>query len=184
MTALLEQASLAVRTLELMRDTARTRRCHTQRVIHSQSVGEHTFGALAILDVIAPDCRKEVWRALLYHDAPEAITGDVPAPAKWENADLERALRRIEQNILVEHGLMTELTEEETGLLKFADIMELILYGLEEMAMGNRGVVRMVNAAFDALRVRGLLYVTEQAVTLLRSAHTTFSTLEKRYDAT
>jgi len=149
--------SPALKRGTLMRFAARTRRCHTQMVIHHQSVGEHTFGTLAILDMIAPDCRKEVWRAMLYHDAPEAITGDVPAPAKWRFYDLEKELRNAEQHIMDDHWIHVELYEHEYRLVKFADIMELVWYGIEEMGMGNKTASQMVNAALCAVATRDLL---------------------------
>lgn len=158
---------VALKRFELMRNAARTRRCHTQMVIHDQSVGEHTFGAIAILDYIVPDCRKELWRAMLYHDAPEAITGDVPAPAKWEHPYLEDALRRVEQRIKDDHWISTNLFEDEAKALKFADIMELVWYGIEELRMGNRGVAGMVQMALDAIRKRELYTVSIEAFRLM-----------------
>jgi 5'-deoxynucleotidase YfbR-like HD superfamily hydrolase len=163
--------------LDLMRNVARTRRCHTQMVIHHQSVGEHTFSALAILDLIAPECRKEVWRALLYHDAPEAITGDVPAPAKWKYPNLEEALKRAEQAILDDHYIHVELYEHESMLCKYADLMELVWYGLEEMRMGNGGVSPMVVAAFRAMNKRKLSDVNLRALHFYEYSVHTFTSL-------
>lgn len=165
------------RRLELMRSAARTRRCHTQMVIHPQGVGEHTFSALAILDLIAPDCRKEVWRALLYHDAPEAVTGDVPAPAKWNHHELEDVLRRVEQRIKKEHDIDIAVFDHEHDLIKYADIMELVWYGIEELRMGNRGVVPMVSAAMGAMRKRNLTKITPRAGQLFEYAQVLFESL-------
>lgn len=166
-----------MRRFELMRNAARTRRCHTQMVLHHQSVGEHTFGALAILDYIAPDCRKEVVMALLYHDAPEAITGDVPAPAKWNSPMLEHALRAVENIIKLEHDIKDNITPEEHQLVKFADIMELVWYGIEELRMGNRGTIPVVQASLQSIRTRSLQEVTDRAAALLRYTELTFEYL-------
>lgn len=167
--------------LKLMRGAARTRRCHTQMVIHPQNVGEHTFSALAILDLVAPDCGKEAWRAMLYHDAPEAVTGDVPAPAKWENPELEEALRVVETRILRDHGLHFVLLPAERELLKFCDIMELVFYGIEEMQMGNRAVSKMVELALAAIRTRQLSRATLRAHALFEYAEVLFESYQRDY---
>jgi 5'-deoxynucleotidase YfbR-like HD superfamily hydrolase len=167
----------AYQRFDLMRQAARTRRCHTQMVIHPQGVGEHTFSALAILDLIAPDCRKEVWRALLYHDAPEAVTGDVPAPAKWVFSDLEKVLRSVEERIRHEYGIHCPIAAFEEEYIKYADIMELVWYGIEEYRMGNRAVAPMVRAALNALKHRGLEGVTMRAQQLTDYTRTVFESL-------
>jgi 5'-deoxynucleotidase YfbR-like HD superfamily hydrolase len=153
-----------LRRFEMLRNAARTRRCHTQMVLHQQTVGEHTFSALAILDLVAPDCRMEVWRALLYHDMPEAFTGDVPAPAKWENFELENALRTVEARIFKELGLEFKLSAEEKKLVKFADVMDLVWFTIEEVQMGNQRLVGMAHRALDAVRERKLMSLSPRTL--------------------
>jgi len=160
--------------LELARVAARTKRCHTKSVIHQQGVGEHTFNALVILDAVYPDADKNVWRAMLYHDLPEAVTGDVPAPAKWDNPKLEEALREVEEDIHLDYQTKTFLSEEEHRYVKFADIMELVFYGIEEYMMGNRGVEDMVRRAIGAVRNRELISLNERTQELTEYAMALF----------
>jgi len=151
-----------IRRFEMMRNAARTRRCHTQMVLHQQTIGEHTFSALAILDLVAPDCSKNVWRALLYHDMPEAQTGDVPAPAKWENPKLENALKMVEARIFRELGLSFDLTIEEKRVVKYVDLMDLIWFTIEEVEMGNQRIVNMARRALSAVKDRELIDLSER----------------------
>jgi len=146
-----------LKRFEMMRNAARTRRCHTQMVLHQQTIGEHTFSALAILDIVAPDCSKTAWRALLYHDMPEAQTGDMPAPAKWENPRLENALRMVEARIFRELDLYFDLTIDEKRLVKYVDLMDLTWFTIEEVEMGNQRIVSMARRALDAVKQRELI---------------------------
>lgn len=57
-------------------------------LLRKQSVAEHSFNvtviAEAIFKVIVPDGKppSELYRACLYHDIDETVTGDIPSPTK------------------------------------------------------------------------------------------------------
>jgi len=148
--------------LKLMRVVARVKRLHTLPPVHQQTVGEHTFGILALIDIVLPTASKALWRAALYHDAPEGITGDVPSPVKWRHPELESALRVVEERIKNEFSMHTELSGIEKRVLKFCDIMELVIFSMEEVDSGNRIMATVAMNGLTAIRERGLMDINEQ----------------------
>jgi 5'-deoxynucleotidase YfbR-like HD superfamily hydrolase len=73
----------------------------------------------------------------MLHDAAEHVTGDIPAPIKWAYPHLDDALDTVEQDFFETHGIDQYLTESETKLLKWADMMELVMFAKSEVHMGN-----------------------------------------------
>lgn len=145
--------------LRLMRSAARVQRYHTAPTIYRQSVGEHTFGAIAIL--------LEVWdgdegldrliHALMQHDTPEVVTGDAPAPAKRMYSELEHGLRVAEAGVAADYDLplYDGLSDEELKLLKFCDRLELVIFCIEEFDMGNRHAATMARNMMKAMKDAG-----------------------------
>lgn len=155
--------SLPFARLKLLRNAATVKRCHTVVVSRQQNVGEHSFSVLAILDFIEPLCSKELWRAALHHDALEAITGDIPATAKWRYPELSEALKGIEKHLNLEYDLEHQLSSDEADALKYADSMELILYSLEEMRLGNHEGASIASRVFDHMEKKGLNKINSRA---------------------
>lgn len=122
---------------QLYRDAADTLRYHTQRTLRSQTVGAHSFNMLMLLNLIAPDSRKEVLQAIMFHDLPEKFTGDVPAPIKRASPALKVLMDELEMDLKPLYRDFN-LTPEEHALVKWVDLMELAMFGLEELKMGNR----------------------------------------------
>lgn len=154
------------RRLALLRTAARTLRAHTVPLIHRQTVGEHTYNLLAILhSIMGPrEISQQLFIAALHHDAAEAITGDVPATAKWKYPKLEEALKDTEELICQDHGLIKlDPKSFDAQILKYADYMELAMFGLEEMKMGNTRVEQMVFNVMRALESRKLTHITIEA---------------------
>jgi 5'-deoxynucleotidase YfbR-like HD superfamily hydrolase len=85
----------------------------------------------------------------------ELDTGDIPAPVKIHNDDMLAAVRRIEQRFNEIHGFDIWLTKEEEILVKWADMMELILWCLEEIDLGNRNLMGSVKTGFSQLDFLG-----------------------------
>jgi len=120
------------------REAGAVKRCHTQKFFGHYDVAQHTFNALCILRLLRPDVRIDVVWSLLGHDAPERLTGDIPATAKWFGVTSEK-LGTLEDEILVSCGLGPhQLTIEETNLLKGIDLLELYMWTREQVHMGNR----------------------------------------------
>lgn len=166
--------------LKLLRTAQRVTRMHTMPTRYQQSVGEHTFGVLSIVLTIHPNATPQLLRATLYHDIPEAVTGDVPATAKWRWPDMETALRGAEEWMRREFELSEELPSLERKVLKFADMMELLLFSLEEADAGDRKMVVIARNCITALRTRGLIDVTPAAYELFSFAQLY---LEKHHSA-
>lgn len=150
--------------LRLMRAAGRVERMHIQPTARAQTVGEHTYGVLCLIDVVAPEMTMALWRAALYHDVPEAITGDTPANAKWRFPHLDRSLNIAEDRIKEENNLDVALSDKEKTVLKFCDTMELIIFSIEEAERGDKNTIRVVWNCFRFLATNKCIYeVTEKA---------------------
>jgi 5'-deoxynucleotidase YfbR-like HD superfamily hydrolase len=154
----------------LMRGVARVARMHTLPTIRTQTVGEHTFGLMALMDFVMfpKPVPSMLYRAALYHDAPEYLTGDTPSTAKWANSGLEDALRRVEDGIATRFNLpqYTALSGHEKNVLKYCDLMELGLFALEEHRMGDRRMMAVCDRVIEAIGNRGLREITAAATEL------------------
>ena len=124
------------------RAAAHVKRYHTIQTIGNQSVAEHSFHVamlcLEICKLNNVDCPAELLKAALFHDLPEYKTGDVPATAKWGSPGLKTLLDSLEDDVISEYGLEVYLTIEEATILKYADILELVMYCVDQMNLGNR----------------------------------------------
>jgi 5'-deoxynucleotidase YfbR-like HD superfamily hydrolase len=154
------------RRLLLMRGAARVARMHTIPTYRTQTVGEHTFSLLAILDYVMQDhtVTLDLLRAALYHDVSEYITGDVPSTAKWANSGLEDSLKFVEHRIEKQYELpKINSTSVEGRILKFCDLMELGIFCLEEHWMGDYRMKDICNRVIGAIEKRNLTTITMNA---------------------
>lgn len=127
---------------KLYRDAGNVQRYHVKRTHRQQTVAEHTFGMLMLVkqvnefDGFLGDRVAVVYDYILHHDLPELMTGDIPAPIKRAHPSLGPMMDAIEADM---HPLYREcsLTPLELSLVKWADRMELVLWCLEEVRMGN-----------------------------------------------
>jgi 5'-deoxynucleotidase YfbR-like HD superfamily hydrolase len=88
----------------------------------------------------------ELVMACLRHDVHERWLGDVPAPVKWNNADLRQALWALENRINDTMKLSVNLkSNEDRTWLKGLDALELFLFCQDELRMGNRNVQEVAN---------------------------------------
>jgi 5'-deoxynucleotidase YfbR-like HD superfamily hydrolase len=126
--------------LLLVREASQITRWHTKRTLRTQSIAEHTFGVVSILTTIHPGASSHLLMAALVHDLAELETGDVPAPVKWANPKLKDALTEIEDRFHARTSSHYKLTPKEEHMLKWADMMELVLWCIEEVDMGNQGM--------------------------------------------
>jgi hypothetical protein len=137
-----------------LRDGGAVRRFHTLRTNRVQSVAEHSHGVAMLVLAVYPEAECSVLRAALYHDLPEVMTGDIPATSKW----LSPALAR-EENLLAgifreHHGLELALSGFEKDLLKWCDMMELVLWTMEEGTLGNDYAGEVTQRGLDFLVAR------------------------------
>lgn len=124
---------------QLYRDAGQVKRYHVKRTHRIQTVAEHTFGMLMLIKQVAPHSSKDLYNAILHHDLPELFTGDVPGPIKRAHPDLGPLLDSIEEGLAPLYQDIT-LIPSEQWLLKWADRMELTMWCLEEIRMGNTNI--------------------------------------------
>lgn len=119
-----------------------------------ESIAEHAYGVAVVAGALVDDLRargvsvdgERVLRMALVHDAAEALTGDIPMPAK--TPALEAALERAEDELLAEKLPRAELElwrEAERGetlearVVKAADKVQMLVKMLayEEQRRGK-----------------------------------------------
>lgn len=137
---------MLLNSLKLARTSGRVARYHTARLIHNETVAEHSFNVVNLL-LLMTDMRasRNLILAGLMHDMGEYATGDIPSPSKlklspeYQQAlvDTEtRALYAIHRNADMEGAL----TQDEELLLSIADKLDGLCKCLEEYRMGNRDI--------------------------------------------
>lgn len=127
------------RTLEFIFRGAKTRRFHTADTLTTQTVGEHSFGVAWLVILLNPSARKELILAALAHDLAEHVVGDVASPAKRAFPALKSALDSAEALALCGAGLdyTKGLADSELRLLKYADMLDGMLFCVRERKMGS-----------------------------------------------
>lgn len=145
----------------------RVRRYHTVDVLRPQTVAEHVYGVLTILMVLG---RHEMSPAMviaaLAHDAPESVTGDIPAPTKrfmrqWGEKG-EDIIADWENDILMEFQMeevvhaQKSLTAAERRDLKIADMLEGLRYCQREHNLGNHDIVPIAERYVEYLLDSGM----------------------------
>lgn len=141
-----------IQKIKLMREAASVRRCHTAFVIGEYNIGYHTFNMLAMLRYLYPDCRQELIWAIIEHDIPERLTGDIPAPAKWHGLLDNSNYADFEARFTVwlfGDDYSAALTDNEKGWLKGLDLLELYLWCLDQISLGNVNAAVMKRRAYE-----------------------------------
>ena len=101
----------------------------------------------------------------LYHEAAEVVTGDLPTPVKYYDADINRAYKNIESR--AEQKLVDTLPDElkaaflpyvqsdkkapEYTMVKRADKMSALIKCVEELAVGNMEFEKAHEATLKSL---------------------------------
>ena len=126
----------------LIRQGHNVKRCHAERIIGENTVGQHSAGVASLVLVFTDGkASANLLTAALYHDVPEAVFGDIPAPAKWwMEAEVKAGLERAECRFMHSKGLHPELSEDEAEYLYVADKMEFMFFCLEQRGLGNTHV--------------------------------------------
>lgn len=145
-----------VRKIKFAREAGAVRRLHVHRVIGSYDVAQHTYGALCLLKLLHPNPPIKLIWAVLGHDMPERLTGDIPAPAKWVGGwFLQNTYERFESKILQRVGFdWTQLSENEELWLKGIDAIEFFLACLDQEQFGNSTLVRPKEAIVKYINKR------------------------------
>lgn len=136
-----------------------------------ENLSEHTLEVayiahiLALMNGTAPE--KAVLCAL-YHDCTEIITGDMPTPIKYYNAEIrsiyggieaavqERLLETLPGHLRKEYAeWMAPDDPEIKRIVKAADKLSALIKCTEEIRMGNREFESARQAQLDAIHAMG-----------------------------
>ncbi len=129
------------------------------RNIYNETLSEHCCEVALVSHILALignkrfsgnfDCNK-IAAAALYHDMSEILTGDLPTPVKYYNADIKNAYKKIEKaaedimlellpcDISEEYKTLFALTSEEKTIVKSADKICAYIKCLNELSAGNK----------------------------------------------
>lgn len=149
--------------VRVAREAGHVERCHNTFHHGEYSDGLHSYHVVSLLLILHPSPRVELLKAALWHDMPERFLGDLPAPAKWYNPELNREYLAAEEEVLAhfgEPGLFEVLTVAEKQWLHACDRLELLLWCEDQLAAGNQHVKNIhgnVKAWFDSRIQNGLV---------------------------
>jgi uncharacterized protein len=120
---LLDPSPLDIEIEDIAHGLARVARWNGQtRGAHIFSVAQHTLLVEGIARQLQPNIDRRLRLAILLHDGPEYVIGDLISPFKAVMADAYRAVEtRLLCAIHVRFGLPRTLPEEFYGLIKLAD---------------------------------------------------------------
>ncbi|MFU9136805.1 5'-deoxynucleotidase [Erwinia tasmaniensis] len=131
------------------------------RNVRTENVSEHSLQVAMVAHALAVIKNQKFNGSLnaerialmaMYHDASEVLTGDLPTPVKYYNAQIAREYKKIEKiaQLKLIDMLPEELqaayrplldehqhSEEETAIVKQADALCAYLKCLEELSAGN-----------------------------------------------
>lgn len=124
--------------LEFFQSGSEVVRYHTVTTLIKETVGHHSHGVAMLCYLINPRVSARVLLAALQHDLAEAVTGDLPSPAKRAYG-IGQQVSNLEDKLLTDAGLeMPILSDEEHRLMKLADIAQGALFCSRELSLGNR----------------------------------------------
>ena len=128
--------------IEILYNAGQVKRMHTVPTLGNHSIAEHVYGSLVLayeLCALNKIDSAPVVRALLYHDAAEVMTGDVPAPVKRKFPKVKEAFEEMEKFFDGNVGLdASPPTEFEYAVIKACDTLDLMFNVLREFRFGNR----------------------------------------------
>lgn len=135
------------------------KRYHTWPTLQQQTNADHTYHVLRIYSQLFGAPSPEVTQYIIWHDAGEIRTGDLPYPVKSQNPAVKASILALEKDAISSMGgIIVGLSEEEQRRAKLADLVEMLEFGLIETLMGNRfaePVVSNMTGAVLALCAQG-----------------------------
>lgn len=126
------------------RDSACVTRFHTARVVHDETVAEHSFNVVNLILIMTDGkATKELLLAALVHDMGEPQVGDIPSPVKRAlPPEVGEAMERLEWQAIKEiHPyLQSGLTKGDERTLSLADKLDGLMKCRDELRLGNKGI--------------------------------------------
>lgn len=143
-----------------------------------ENVAEHTFDVAVIAHALAV-IRRDVYGGetdeaqvvlyALYHEAGEAITGDLPTPVKYFDEDINRAYKKIEKQAertmagmlpeemrrAISPYVLGEVSGEVRRIVKAADKIAAYIKCIEEKKSGNTEFIKAESRILEALHEMG-----------------------------
>lgn len=144
-----------VSKIKFAREAANVNRTHACPGVGVHKVGLHTFNMLTMLLIMYPGASPELIRAVVEHDIPERITGDMPHPAKKagvQNDDVQEEIELTINELVFGRHSINDLTLEEAKWLHGLDMLEFYLYCRDEEMMGNRGIKTKLRAVEEYMK--------------------------------
>ena len=134
-----------VSRVKLTREANVIERAHTIPHATSYNVGLHKANMLDMLVLLYPDAPRAAYKWIIQHDTPERFIGDIPSPAKWAGIVDLYSLGIVERDInrAVYQFEHLKLDGEWQQRLKGLDLLELYLWALDQIMMGNRNLNTM-----------------------------------------
>jgi len=123
-----------------LQEAGRVKRWHTMSIIGQQTVAEHSYGVVNIINKLWPDATKELILAALYHDAAEVDLGDIPHPSKnilKKVAGEFMLCAEVKFHIKNRIPHSVNISFRDQARLKLADTIEAALFCKHQMEMGN-----------------------------------------------
>ena len=142
-----------IEKVKYLREAAAVERMHTMRTIGEYTVGHHSFNMLAMLRLVWPDAPRNLIWAIIEHDIPERLTGDILATAKW--AGVVRKDPEFEDKLIaaiVGDSSCLRLGAELKSWLKGLDILEFVFYCRDQISLGNSQMLTAYNRVDAVIR--------------------------------
>ena len=160
-----------IERIKVYRKGLKVERLHTVAHLTPYNNGSHSANAgliaheLCILNNMQSSSPAVVL-FMLMHDIAEGYVGDMPANVKRDNPDLRKMLSKVEdhwEKVNLPH--MPDLHHHERAIVKIADIVELGMYCVEELALGNTNLnhvlVNVINYLGEYSEYKGVAEFVE-----------------------
>lgn len=145
--------------IDILKNTyfaGRIKRYHAWPTLHTQVVGEHTWQVMRIWYHIWGPMPPAVSTHLLFHDAPELSSGDIPHIAKRDAPEIREPLNKLEALACERMGIpdLNKVGLKGIDRIKFklCDLIEMLEFAIVEMAMGNNLTQPVINNCGTAIR--------------------------------
>ena len=150
-----------VEKIKLVREASDVQRLHTKRTIGEYSNGSHTFGMLALLRLLYPDAPSYLIWAIVEHDIPERLVGDIPSPAIRFGGFVDKdKLWEAEESVLAgifDYHFFPGLEGQDAEAyrwLKGLDLLELFLFCKDQRRLGNKNLLQIEHRCMEIFRNR------------------------------
>ena len=150
--------------IKFAREAARVERTHASPGIGSHSVGSHTFNMLTMLLIMWPDAPSDLIRAIVQHDIPERITGDMPHHAKKAGVQNNLVQKQVEfylNNLVFGHDALSTLPVDRQKWLHGLDMLEFYLWCRDQEMMGNISIRTKLRAVDEYMKKYKVNYPEE-----------------------